>query len=176
MKNQKGITLIALVVTIIVLLILAGISIAMLTGENGILGNAKNAKSQNAYYGAEEQMKLAYMAVRTEIAAQTVANSSYDATTNKAAADTDAAVVGTKNLDNLKKVVVDDLADATGALTNWNVVSAIVTEGTTATITITYTDSSIDADSVKSGTPKTDGQVIGRITLTPQSASFEFDV
>ena len=37
MKRDKGITLIALVVTIIVLLILAGISISMLTGQNGIL-------------------------------------------------------------------------------------------------------------------------------------------
>ena len=36
-KRQSGITLIALVVTIIVLLILAGVSIAMLTGQNGIL-------------------------------------------------------------------------------------------------------------------------------------------
>ena len=34
LKNKNGITLIALVVTIIVLLILAGVSIAMLTGEN----------------------------------------------------------------------------------------------------------------------------------------------
>ena len=40
MKNQKGITLIALVITIIVLLILAGVSIAMLTGDNGILTKA----------------------------------------------------------------------------------------------------------------------------------------
>ena len=45
-KNKnKGITLIALVITIIVLLILAGVSIAMLTGENGILMQAQNAKS-----------------------------------------------------------------------------------------------------------------------------------
>ena len=36
-KNNKGITLIALVITIIVLLILAGITIASITGENGIL-------------------------------------------------------------------------------------------------------------------------------------------
>ena len=45
-KNTKGITLIALVVTIIVLLILAGVSIAMLTGENGILTQAQKAKNQ----------------------------------------------------------------------------------------------------------------------------------
>ena len=44
MRNQKGITLIALVITIIVLLILAGVSIAMLTGENGILNQATSAK------------------------------------------------------------------------------------------------------------------------------------
>lgn len=37
MKERRGITLIALVITIIVLLILAGVSIAMLTGDNGIL-------------------------------------------------------------------------------------------------------------------------------------------
>ena len=36
-ENTKGITLIALVITIIILLILAGVSIAMLTGNNGIL-------------------------------------------------------------------------------------------------------------------------------------------
>lgn len=43
MKNQKGITLVALVITIIVLLILAGVSIAMLTGDNGLLGRATKA-------------------------------------------------------------------------------------------------------------------------------------
>ena len=45
MRNQKGITLIALVITIIVLLILAGVSIAMLTGENGILNKATSSRS-----------------------------------------------------------------------------------------------------------------------------------
>lgn len=44
MKNNKGITLIALVVTIVVLLILAGVSISMLTGENGIIKQAEMAK------------------------------------------------------------------------------------------------------------------------------------
>ena len=46
-KNfEKGITLIALVITIIILLILAGISIAMLTGDNGTLNKASSAKEQ----------------------------------------------------------------------------------------------------------------------------------
>lgn len=40
-KENRGITLIALVITIIVLLILAGVSIATLTGDNGILRKGK---------------------------------------------------------------------------------------------------------------------------------------
>ena len=43
---NKGITLIALIITIIVLLILAGISIATLTGDNGILSKAQEAKTK----------------------------------------------------------------------------------------------------------------------------------
>ena len=45
MKEQKGITLVALVITIIILLILAGISIATLSGENGLFTRAKQAKN-----------------------------------------------------------------------------------------------------------------------------------
>ena len=46
-KRNNGITLIALVKTIIVLLILAGVSIATLTGENGILTQASAAKEES---------------------------------------------------------------------------------------------------------------------------------
>ena len=57
----KGITLIALVITIIVLLILAGVVIATLTGDNGILGKAKTAKTTNDEEKAKEQIKIAVM-------------------------------------------------------------------------------------------------------------------
>ena len=59
-KNQKnkGITLIALVVTIVILLILAGISISMLTGQNSILNRAKEAKEKNLKSQKEEQSVL----------------------------------------------------------------------------------------------------------------------
>ena len=64
--NNKGITLIALVITIIVLLILAGVSIAMLTGQNGILTQAQNSKETNKYATAEEKVKLSVMAGRDQ--------------------------------------------------------------------------------------------------------------
>ena len=58
-EAQKGITLIALVITIIVLLILAGVSIAMLTGQNGILTQANNAKNETELASAKEKVELA---------------------------------------------------------------------------------------------------------------------
>ena len=64
--NQRGITLIALVITIIVLLILAGVSIAMLTGQNGILAQAQKAKTTTDNKSAEEKVKLAVMAARSQ--------------------------------------------------------------------------------------------------------------
>jgi len=57
-REESGITLIALVITIIVLLILAGISIAMLTGENGILAKADDATRETEIAEAKEQAKL----------------------------------------------------------------------------------------------------------------------
>ena len=65
-KNARGITLIALVITIIVLLILAGVTIAALSGDNGILKRATQAKTKTVKENAEEQIKLAIMTATTE--------------------------------------------------------------------------------------------------------------
>ena len=48
LKNRKGITLVALVVTIVVLLILAGVSINLILGNNGIIAKAKDAETKSA--------------------------------------------------------------------------------------------------------------------------------
>ena len=55
---EKGITLIALVVTVIVLIILAGVSISMLTGQNGILDNALKAKRSTSDAGDLEYLQV----------------------------------------------------------------------------------------------------------------------
>ena len=67
MKEGRGITLIALVITIIVLLILAGVTIAMLTGQNGILTQANNAKIRQAHATVREAIDLAYSEWQIEI-------------------------------------------------------------------------------------------------------------
>jgi len=57
-KNAKGITLIALVITIIVLLILAGVTIATLTGDNGILNQAGKAKDKTTEAESIERVQI----------------------------------------------------------------------------------------------------------------------
>ena len=64
--RENGITLIALVVTIVVLLILAGVSISMLTGENGIIKQAQNSKEQSEIGDEKEAIMLAYNGVILE--------------------------------------------------------------------------------------------------------------
>ena len=67
MKDNKGITLIALVITIIVLLILAGVSIAMLTGENGLLNRANESKSKTLKAEAIERINMEAQALYTDL-------------------------------------------------------------------------------------------------------------
>lgn len=57
-QKQRGITLIALVVTIVVLLILAAVSISMLGGENGIITQANEAKLENRGANIQEERDL----------------------------------------------------------------------------------------------------------------------
>ena len=59
-KKEKGITLIALAVTIIVMLILAGVTIAALTSENGIINQASKVKETSKVAKTEEEAKLEY--------------------------------------------------------------------------------------------------------------------
>ena len=58
MRKQRGITLIALVVTIIILIILSGVSINLVLGENGIITIAKRAKENTELAKVEEEKEL----------------------------------------------------------------------------------------------------------------------
>ena len=56
--EHKGITLIALVITIIVLLVLTGVTIASVTGENGILKKAVEAKDKTVLSDLKDQVAI----------------------------------------------------------------------------------------------------------------------
>lgn len=66
MKKEKGITLVALVTSIIVLLILATVSIQVLTGDNGLLTKSESAVDKYSEGEVCEQIKLAYLECKTE--------------------------------------------------------------------------------------------------------------
>ena len=65
-KGTKGITLVALVVTIIILLILAGVSINLLTGQNGLINRAKDSKIQTEIASIKEQIQIDIIGKQSE--------------------------------------------------------------------------------------------------------------
>lgn len=72
LKNKKGITLIALVVTIVVLLILAGVSINLVLDNNGIIAKSKDAKNNAIESDEKEKVEMAYVSAALKKLGDTV--------------------------------------------------------------------------------------------------------
>ena len=79
MKKEKGITLVSLVVTIIILIILAGVSINLTLGKNGIITIAKQAKENTELAKIEEETGLNELYMQIEAEGGTTGDISYDA-------------------------------------------------------------------------------------------------
>lgn len=155
-KQQKGITLIALVITIIVLLILAGITIAMLTGSDSAPAKANEAKQKQDIGSAKDQV---YMI------AQNAQLKYYDDTYVKAGA----VASGSTSLTSAKTAVGKDVADA--------VYKHVVTDGHNkvgdATIEVTATASTSVAENenynnitITTRDYTVTGHILGNGTLT----------
>lgn len=71
-KKERGITLVALVVTIVVLLILAGVSISMVLGNNGIVTKAKETQAAQDRAYAEDVIESGLKAVQIEVLSNTL--------------------------------------------------------------------------------------------------------
>ena len=134
MKNQKGITLIALVITIIVLLILAGVSIAMLTGDNGILTQTNKAKYTQIEGQVKEEINLAVQSAKMFAEQKAVSTSTGWLAENNIGTASDTATTETI-IGQLRA----DLTTGKGYTT--------ITPGTGTTITVTY-----DTDNYSSAT------------------------
>ena len=65
-KREKGITLVALIITIIVMLIIAGVAISSVTGGNGILSRSKDAVNKYSDASADEAMQLYLLGIESE--------------------------------------------------------------------------------------------------------------
>lgn len=80
-RKENGVTLVALVVTIIVLLILAGVTVSMVLGEDGIIGQASDASEAQERAAVVDQASVAYATVRTEEVARKAGVSDSTSTT-----------------------------------------------------------------------------------------------
>lgn len=67
-KEKKGITLLALVITIVIMLLLAGVAIQMTMGENGLIGKSTKAQKEQAKVELYETAKLSYTNLRAKAA------------------------------------------------------------------------------------------------------------
>lgn len=72
LKNKSGITLIALVVTIVVLLILAGVSISLVLDNNGIIAKSKDARNSAIESDEKEKVEMAYVSAALKKLGDTV--------------------------------------------------------------------------------------------------------
>ena len=88
LKSNKGVTLVALVITIIVLLILAGVSISLVVGDNGVLNNATTAVDSTNEASAWDAIQLAVSSAQTDyfsdyVDDQSLTFYSYDSTNSE---------------------------------------------------------------------------------------------
>lgn len=153
-KEQKGITLIALVITIIVLLILAGVSIAMLGGQNGILTQSNNAKRETSRAEAVEKINLSLNAVKAKVYEKLVSDDTYTALTT-AKDDVNSEIVD---------VMKEDLGTGTTLTKSTTAVDGKYTYSTAdGVLTIRYKNAASDVQ-----------EVIGKIKLdATESADYE---
>lgn len=66
LKENKGVTLVALVITIIVLLILAGVTLSMVMGDSGIFSKANKASTETTISSAKDAVRLATLEAVTD--------------------------------------------------------------------------------------------------------------
>ena len=162
MKNQKGITLIALVVTIVVLLILAGTSIAMLTGDNGIITNAQKSQAANTEGEVVDKMGLAYNTLNTEARIKMSTDNGYQPSAH--VAELAATVAKELNLAVTDGATEYGTADS-GYHVTWTTTGA-------AKITITYADAKFDLDPKTASTNNKYAKLESTINLTTTGVSY----
>ena len=147
MRNQKGITLVALVITIIVLLILAGVSISLVLGNNGVLTQASEAVITNEKATVKQDMDMAFadanMDYTTKQSMGTLTDTEDLATILATKVENNASIgeasVKTGGTEGSKTMTVQY---DTSTNRRYTVTIQVVTEGTTSAGTVTVSDPS----------------------------------
>ena len=166
MRNQKGVTLIALVVTIVVLLILAATSIAMLTGDDGIITNAQKAQAANTEGEVIDKMGLAYSSLRTEAMVQMSTTPGYQPSADaniQALAEMAAKELGLQASDVTSTPIVEPVTDGK---------YHVAYDKGAGTITMLYGDNKFALTAGSEAADNKYANIKGVITLTTTSVTY----
>lgn len=168
LRQEKGITLVALIVTIIILIILAGVSIGAIAGDRSILSQSRDASAMSTYNGINEQASIAFEGIRTKIMIESAKDSSYDAT--KVA-----------ELNKFAEMIENDCPSNKGYSYSLDTTTAAA-----PVFYIKYSDAGIKQASIAaaSGTgdsaipakPQDNGEINIKFTIGKQSISYDYDI
>lgn len=143
-KGQKGITLVALVITIIVLLILAGVSISLVVGENGVLNRAQDAVKEQKVAEVKEAIALSINSADAYWGSVWANNTSY--TRADAYKDDDNGIIAemAKQGYEMTGIVTPDGSTNTWTVKNgnttFNITCTLSKEGKVDFTSVTFTD------------------------------------
>ena len=160
LKQNKGITLVALVITIIVLLILAGVSISLVVGDNGVLTQAKGSSDATKIGQMQEALQIAISDVQTEYFANyaTNANKTFDEMVNAGTLHKALANQGYKLLKSDKSEYSDSDTDAFSA----TVTTCYISDGSSK-IKVEITKANANSSALKTNYPQKDAN--GRVAF-----------
>lgn len=133
-KNERGITLVALVVTIVVLLILAGITIMYVMSDNGVFGQARRAGSETDKAAVQEAVMMAVGDLYAEV---------YAPSKNEDGSDKTLAEVFAADLPNDMKLTTPGTVESTDGTANGLKITGAVIEYKNFSYTITYTSAGL---------------------------------
>ncbi len=150
LKENKGITLVALIITIIVMLILAGVSISLVLGQNGVLTQAQNSKKSTQAAAVNDGISMG----------------SADAISTYYATGTGNATVMTTN-----KQVLEFITNNISSLDNGSVLTLGSSTATLSSGTWTVTGTDAAASGTLTLTDGTNTIASGTITIVASSAS-----
>ncbi len=154
LKKENGVTLVALVITIIVLLILAGVALSMVMGDSGIFGKANKASLATNIADAKDAVNMAIM----EATANQYDDNGQLATDETAAAGKNFLVTSTNSTDavnlflneyNINAGVIYKGKDQTTPVKDANgdsLTVSLTVDATKHSVTPTYTNDKLEAD------------------------------
>ena len=145
LKKNQAITLVSLVVTIIILIILAGVSINLILGKNGIITIAKQAKENTELAKIEEETRLNELYMQIEAEGISTGDTSYDAITKLVEFKREiASAITDMGIETSEEASVDTMASNIRSIVGASSADKVTYDNTNSGLTATNVQSAVD--------------------------------